>query len=112
MVGRLTSFLLFALIIANAHGSEFEQSDGLGKLRTRLQRLVPISTPCCSFEQGTRMPRFIPTDPNLVHHIAQLGKAQARMLKLVPIESNQAPHAVDLGKALGRMLRLVPTSLN
>ncbi|KDO44039.1 hypothetical protein CISIN_1g039239mg [Citrus sinensis] len=59
-----------------------------------------------------RMPRFIPTDPNLVHHVAQLGKAQARMLKLVPIESNQAPHAVHLGKALGRMLRLVPTSLN
>ncbi|KAH9726123.1 Disease resistance-like protein DSC1 [Citrus sinensis] len=47
-----------------------------------------------------RMPRFIPTDPNLVHHVAQLGKAQARMLKLVPIESNQAPHAVHLGKAL------------
>ncbi|KAK9200255.1 hypothetical protein WN944_015452 [Citrus x changshan-huyou] len=43
-----------------------------------------------------RMPRFIPTDPNLVHHVAQLGKAQARMLKLVPIESNQAPHAVHL----------------
>lgn len=41
MARRLITFLIAALIIVNAHGSESDHDDGMGKLRARLLRLVP-----------------------------------------------------------------------